>query len=120
MARDHAKFMTGRKIKVDLLTPELGTLHKVQENLQNSLLAFCKQRASQTRSNFNEQLHLQQEKRAKMKKAAKNLKEKNAEETNVLALYFHQQYHSPRCARTVQQALNAYEKSQQQNISSSS
>ena len=45
-----------------------------------------------------------------MKKADNDLKEKNAEETHVPALYFHQQYHSPRCARTVQQALNAYEK----------
>ena len=45
-----------------------------------------------------------------MKKAANDLKENNAEETHVPALYFHQQYHSPRCARTVQQALNAYEK----------
>ena len=48
MTRDHAKFMTGRKIKVDLLTPELGTFHKLQEKLQNLLLAFCKQRASRT------------------------------------------------------------------------
>ena len=110
MARDHAKFMTGRKSQVDLLTPELGTFHKLQEKLQNSLLAFLKQRTSQTRSNFNEQLHLQQSKRAEMKKSANDLKEKNSEETHVLALYFHQEYHSPRCARTVQQALNAYEK----------
>ena len=60
MARDHSKFITGRKSKVDLLTPELGKFHKLQEQLQNSLLAFCKQRASRTRSNFNEQLNLQQ------------------------------------------------------------
>ena len=78
IARDHAKFMTGRKSKADLLTPELGTFHKLQEKFQNSLLSFCKQRASRTRSNFNDQLHLQQKKRAKMKKAANNLKEKNA------------------------------------------
>ena len=91
MARDHAKFMTGRKSKVDLLTPELGTFHKMQEKLQNSLLAFCKQRASWTRSNSNEQLHLQQAKRAETKKSANDLKEKNAEETHVRALYFHQQ-----------------------------
>ena len=45
-----------------------------------------------------------------MKKAANYLKEKNDEETHVPALSFNQQYHSPRCARTVQQALNAYEK----------
>ena len=91
MARDHAKFMTGRKSKVDLLTPELGTFHKLQEKLQNLLLAFCKQRASRTRSNFNEQLHLQQAKRAEMKKSANDLKENNAEETHVPALYLHQQ-----------------------------
>ena len=110
MARYHAKFMTGRKSKVDLLTPELGTFHKLQEKLQNSLLVFFKQRASRTRSKFNEQLHLHQAKRAETKKAANDLKDKNAEETHVPALYFHQQYHSPRCARTVKQALNAYEK----------
>ena len=109
MARDHVKFMTGSKNKVDLLTPELGTFHKLQEKLQNSLLSFCKQRASWTRSNFNKQLHLQQEKRAEMKKSANDLKEKNVEETHVPALYFHQRYYSPRFARTVQQALNAYE-----------
>ena len=110
MARDHAKFITGSKSKVYLLTPKLGTFHKLQEKLQNLLLAFCKQRASRARSNFKEQLHLQQAKCAEMKKAANDLKEKNAEETHVPALYFNQQYHSPRCARTVQQALNAYEK----------
>ena len=102
--------MTGRKSKIDLLSPVLGTFHKLQKKLQKSLLAFCKQRASRTRSNFNKQLHLQQAKCAEMKKSANDLKEKNAEETHVPALYFHQEYHSPRCARTVQQALNAYEK----------
>ena len=45
-----------------------------------------------------------------MKKPANDLKEKNAEETHVPDLYFHQQYHSPCCARKVKQALNAYEK----------
>ena len=45
-----------------------------------------------------------------MKKAANNMKENNAEETYVTALYFHQQYYSPRCARILQQALNAYKK----------
>ena len=90
MARDHAKFMTGRKRKVYLLTPELGTFHKLQEKLHNLLLAFCKQRASRTRSNFNEQLHLQQAKRADMKKAANDMKENNAEEDHVPALYFYQ------------------------------
>ena len=29
MARDHVKFITGRESKVDLLTPELGTFHKL-------------------------------------------------------------------------------------------
>ena len=61
-------------------------------------------------SNSNEQFHIQQAKRAEMKKAANDLKDKNAEENHVPDLYFHQQYHSPRCARTVQKALNAYEK----------
>ena len=102
--------MTGRKSKVDLLTPELGTFHKLQEKLQNLLHALCKQRESRSRSNSNKQLHLQQAKLAEMKKAANDLKEKNAEENHVPALYFHQQYHSPRFARTVQQALNEYEK----------
>ena len=110
MKRDLASLVTGRKSKKATKPPELGLFHKLREKLQNSLLAVSKKRAGFARSSFKESLVRQRACRARKKAALLEKKMVNVQTTAIPTSYLHQQYASPRCARTVQDALDAFEK----------
>ena len=99
MKRSTAELVTGRKAKPnqDEVNSKLGLFHRIGEKLQNSLLSVCKKQASSTRKSFANALKMQRETRDAEKKAAMEAKLENVKEQHMTAIYFHQQYFSPRC-----------------------
>ena len=63
-----------------------------------------------TRKDFEVSLNRQREVRAEKMKIAQELKLKNAERDLIDACYYFQQYNSPRCWKSIEQAKRNYEK----------
>ena len=71
---------------------------------------MCKKQASSARKSFANALKMQRETRDAKKKATMEAKLENVKEQHMTAIYFHQQYFSPRCWQTVERALTEFEK----------
>ncbi len=79
------------------------------EKLQDSLLAVAKKNGNKSRKQFNESLRRQCSARAEKAANAIAMKLKSLEKDLINMSYLHQQYFSPRCWKTVQQALDEFE-----------
>ena len=115
MSRKLDDKVTGRKSKKDTSDTDtdevtIGTYHLLPEKLQDSLLATCKSLAAKSRSSFNNQLHRQRVKKAEKIKIENEKLLKTAEEKCRLASTLHQQWTSPRCVHTPEDAMDVFEK----------
>jgi hypothetical protein len=88
----------------------LGTFHQLPIELQDSLLACCKRACYKVQQAFAEAIERQRNVRSEKKKLITNKKLENAERALIDASYLFQQFFSPRCWKTIQQALDEFEK----------
>ena len=108
--RDHASFVTGRKSKKTTQPTETGAFHALPEKLQDSLLAVAKKNGNKSRKQFTASLQRQRTARADKAANAIAMKLQSTERDLINISYLHQKYFSPRCWKTVQQALDEFEK----------
>ena len=87
----------------------MGLFHELPCELTDSLIAVCKKNAKQVRRTFNDSLKRQAAARELKQKTLRDNKINAAQEGLMDALYLHQQYDSPRCWRTEEQALENFE-----------
>ena len=109
---DH--LVTGKRIQAeidgeDAEPVELGLFHELPSELTDSLIAVSKKNAHQVRRTFNDSLKRQSAARELKQKTLRNNKLEIARAGLVDALYLHQQYDSPRCWKTKDQAYEAFE-----------
>ncbi len=109
---NHGRFITrgkGRGTRTDQST-ETGAFHTLPEKLQDSLLAIAKKNGNRSRRQFTALLRRQQEARAAKAANAIAMKLQSTEKNLINISYLYQKYFSPRCWRTVCQALDEFEK----------
>ncbi len=80
------------------------------EKLQDSLLAIAKDNENISRTQFASSLHRQREARAEKAENAIAMKLQSTKKDLINILYLHQKYFSPRCWKTVHQALDEFKK----------
>jgi hypothetical protein len=78
------------------------------QKLQDSLLAVAKKNGNKSRKQFTESLRRQRLARAEKAENAIAMKLKSTEKDLINISYLHQQYFSPRCWKTVCQALDEF------------
>ena len=118
MVRCHERFVTGKKAKSDSNNPiKLGTFHLLSLELQDSLLSMCKKGSCYARKEFDEALQCQRACRAEKTKLIEKEKLEKAEEKYIDAYYHFQQFNSPRCWMTIEQATGEYHKLKTKKIS---
>lgn len=111
MNRNHQQLVTGRKSKSQGDTPpELGLFHRLPEKLQNFLLVVSKKNSVKSRKQFQKSLEEQRAQHAKKIELGIMQKFEAAKRYLISVSYLHQQYFSPHCWMTVQQALDEYSK----------
>ena len=108
--RDHASFVTGRKSKKTTPQTETGAYHALPEKLQDSLLAVAKRNGNKSRKQFTASLKRQRTARAEKEAHAIEMKLQSTERDLINISYLHQKSFSPRCWKTVQQALDEFDK----------
>ena len=102
--------MTGRKSKKTTPQTETGAYHALPEKLQDSLSAVAKRNGNKSRKQFTASLKRQRTARAEKEAHAIEMKLQSTERDLINISYLHQKYFSPRCWKTVQQALDEFEK----------
>ena len=109
--RDLGRFITrgkGRGTRTDQ-SAQTGAFHMLPEKLQDSLLAVAKKNAIQSRSQFTASLRRQREARAAKAANALAMKLQSTEKDLINISYLYQKYFSPRCWKSVHQALDEFE-----------
>jgi hypothetical protein len=109
--QDHGHFSTrgkGKGARSDQ-SAQTGAFHKLPEKLQDSLLAVAKKNENRSRRHFTASLRRQQESRAAKAANALAMKLQTTEKDLINISYLHQKYFSPRCWKTVHQALDEFE-----------
>lgn len=96
--------VTGRGKAGKLTERVLGTFHILPKELQQSLVAFGKSHAPAARRQFDSALKEQDDARRRKEEIALERKLNEAQSEFIVAIYFHEQFHSPRCWRTVEEA----------------
>ena len=77
--------------------------------MQDLLLRLCKKKAAKARKDFQRSLKRQREVKRKKKKVAQEKKLEAAQKDFITASYFWQQYDSPRCWKTAEEAMDNFE-----------
>ena len=88
----------------------LGTFHQLPIGLKDSLLACCKRVYYKVQKAFAKAIEHQCNVHSEKKKLITNKKLENAERALIDASYLFQQFFSPCCWKTIQQALEEFEK----------
>jgi hypothetical protein len=101
-------FVTRRKSKSKNNPTEMGSFHTLPEKLQDSLLAVAKRNGLKSRRQFTASLCRQRAASAEKTANAIAMKLKSTERDLITMSYLHQQYFSPCCWKTVQQALDEF------------
>ena len=112
--RDTSSLVTGKRSQLEIdgeevQSGECGLFHQLPSELTDSLIAVSKKNAFQVRRTFNESLKRQAAARELKQKSQRDAKLEVAREGLVDALYLYQQYGSPRCWKTKDQAYEAFE-----------
>ncbi len=102
---DHASFVMGQKSKKITCPTEMRAYHALPEKLQDSLLAVAKRNRNKSCKQFTASLKIQRTARAEKAENAIVMKLQSTERDLINKSYLHQKYFSPRCWKTVQQAL---------------
>jgi hypothetical protein len=87
-----------------------GSFHELPEELKRALILFGKENASSSRKSFDDALAAQREARRQKEEIALQKKLDIMQGDYIIAIYFYEQYHSPRCWRTIKDAYNNYKK----------
>jgi hypothetical protein len=109
---NHGRFITrgtGRGTRTDQ-SAETGAFHTLPEKMQDSLLAVAKKNGNRSWRQFTASLHRQQEACAAKAANAIAMKLQSTEKDLINISYLYQKYFSPRCWKTVRQALDEFEK----------
>ncbi len=88
---------------------ETGAFHALPEKLQDSLLAVAKKNGRKSRKQFTASLRKRHAACAEKAANAIAMKLKSMEKDLFNISYLHQKYFSPRCWKTVCQALDEFE-----------
>jgi hypothetical protein len=87
-----------------------GSFHKLPEELKRALILFGKENASSSRKSFDDELAAQREARRQKEVIALQKKLDKMQGDYINAIYFYEQYHSPRCWQAIEDADNNYKK----------
>ena len=110
--RNANTLVSGRKSKKseEETTRGIGGFHLLSEPLQDSLIAVAKKHRKRDRETFSALCRKQRAAAAEKAKVAYEKKVAKAGEAFIGASYLWQQYHSPRCWKTVEQARDEFKK----------
>lgn len=108
LGRDHLSLVTGRKPKLDRNSKGIGTFHKLPQELQRTAILSAQENAGDNKRRFDIALEKQFEKRRMKEEIALQEKYKGASNDYIVAIYFFEQFHSPRCWNTVEEAEEFY------------
>lgn len=101
-------YVTGKSAKSKTIEYILGTFHTWPEELQQSIVQAGKEQAPQMRQRFNEALAAQEEARRLKEEIRLRHRLDATREEYIVAIYFWEQYHSPRCWRTAAEARDQF------------
>ena len=88
----------------------LGTFHSLPLELRDSLIAVARENVSRTRKFYDDALERQRAARQRKEEIMMERKLGKAQEEFIVAIYFYEQYHSPRCWVTTEKAMQEYGK----------
>jgi hypothetical protein len=110
--RGHQALITGKQSKSGPVEKAdlIGSFHNLPGDLQESLIQFSRENAVKTRKAFDDALEKQRAKARRKEEIRMELGLKVAQSEFIVAIYFHEQYHSPRCWNTVDKATEQYNK----------
>ena len=108
--RNHGCYVSGKKGRGNDESTENGPFHALPEKLQDSLLAIAKKSGKKCRKKFTASLRRQREARAEKAANAIAMKLQSTEKDLINISYLYQKFFSPRCWKTVSQALDEFEK----------
>ena len=109
MQHGHEKLITDRKCKTNKHPTEFGTFHTLPEELQDSVVAYCKKSSAVACKKYTcRKLSAHVSSKEKQNYCRKKLQ--NAEESYILASCYFQKYHSHESWKTAAQALDEFEK----------
>jgi len=86
----------------------MGTFHLLPPELQKTAIVASQENAKSNRKNFDEALERQFKKRRMKGEIMLRKQYANATEEYVVVIYFYEQYHSPRCWKSVEEAKSTY------------
>ena len=110
--RGHQALITGKQSKSGPIKKAdlIGSFHRLPRELQESLIRFAREIAIKARKAFDDALEKQGE-AARRKEEIKLERQLEAAQSEfIVAIYFHEQYNSPHCWRTVDEATAQYNK----------
>ena len=108
--RGHMAMVTGKVSTSGTVDLVQGTYHHLRKELKESLVEAARKNVKQTRKWFDDAMKNQREKRQRVEEIAMERKLDAAMENFIVAIYFWEQYDSPRCWKTVDKATSIYRK----------
>jgi len=85
-----------------------GCFHSLPIELQQSIIETARRGAANVRKCFDDALHKQKESRQQKEEIARRKKIATCREEYIVAIELWEQYHSPRCWKTVEYAQSVY------------
>jgi hypothetical protein len=110
LGRGHLALVTGKQSKSGPIERVMGSYHNLPRELKDSLIQTGRKNARTNRKKFDDALAAQYKARQEKEEIKMRLKIDSIESEYIVAIYFHEQYHSPRCWKTVDIAQQEYEK----------
>ena len=107
--RKHESLVKGNRAKsTNAKVLDLGMFHQLPCELQETLIQTSRENAMKTRQSFDNALQKQRVARQEKEELVMKKKLDRAKEDYIVAMYFYEQYHSPRCWTTVEKAMAEY------------
>ena len=106
--RGHNAFVSGRSSKNGRLERTYGCFHSLPIELQQSIIETARRGAANARKCFDDALRKQKESRQQKEEIARRKKIATCREEYIVAIELWEQYHSPRCWKTVEYAQSVY------------
>ena len=104
LGRGHQALVSGKQSKSRPIERIMGSYHTLPRELKDSLIQTGRKNARKNRKAFDEALNRQHEKRQEKEEIKTRKQLENTEEEYIVAIYFYEQYHLPRCWNTVEVA----------------
>jgi len=106
--RGHRDLVTGKRTKNKVGYITIGSFHELPPELKESLIQWAREYARRNKQDFD--LWLNRQKALRRKKEVEKLEKEYADATEdyIVAIYFFEQYSSPRCWKTVTDTREEY------------